>query len=226
MAAHNHIPMKLARIEHSSANRKRWRGAFTVLLLAGLVGAIFSSAATIEFNRSGGENFKKAVFHVYATKGEPKRIATVRIGSGHQEYKRKSFFRIGLLPVFVAEDVEIEFENEMGLRHSLVKWQGWLRRPEAASQVMIRRFAIRRTGERMPCLKAEAIHVVSDGILELQGIECMSEDQILTAHKGDLKIAGPETGRLILYSSQGKKAVPLFTEAPETQGSQTNPKTL
>jgi hypothetical protein len=96
-------------------------------------------------------------------------VAQVHAARLFTDYEKHGFFRIGLLPIPVAEDVQIEVRSVDGLTNALSGLH-FLNEPSwGVRRLELRNLAIKSFDEKQPCLFARLAHVGED-TLELSDI--------------------------------------------------------
>ncbi len=88
--------------------------------------------------------------------------ATIRVGRIQRDYQRKGFFRIGLLPLIVAQDVSIHIKDERQIQRNLANFENRLRSSTQALPFEIRHLQITIQDPRIPLLAADLARLQAD----------------------------------------------------------------
>ena len=83
-----------------------------------LVGVVIGF--TIPANGADGRSFRQAVFPIYNSKS-PRAIAVVRAEESFRDYLQKGFFKIGVFPIRVVKNLEIELLQPEAAKEALAK---------------------------------------------------------------------------------------------------------
>jgi hypothetical protein len=121
----------------------------------------------------------------------------IHAGRLFTDYEHRGFFRIGILPVPVAEDVQIQIQASACLTNALAMLQNWKHPAVGVRRMEIRDLQIFLLGENRPRLCAARAQIGKNGVLELSGasVTGLSGQRIPIAH-GLLQVTGPDAGRL------------------------------
>jgi hypothetical protein len=127
--------------------------------------------------------------------------ATLRFEKTYTDYQRKGFFRIGVLPIGVIEDVRLEVAQPACIVESLASLHKWLG-PQAGNCIELRRITLVAPGPATNCLEAARARVLSGGRLELNGnvrlVSGMAEAQ---ANRAVLQMTGGLAGQIIFHTT-------------------------
>jgi hypothetical protein len=132
------------------------------------------------------------------------------------DYEHHGFFRIGLLPVAVVENVKIQIYSVEGLTNALFELGQWHQSSPGARRLELRNLEVVIIGETRPRLLASRARIGNDGMLDLFDVSLTGpEGQAVAIPKAALQIAGRSTGRLS-WDSDGHKEE-LFPLNPKTR---------
>jgi hypothetical protein len=188
---------------------------------------LFLLACSLLLGLASAFSFEKVEERVLQAKGltfplyspaSPQPTAIVRVGGFRTEFLRKGFFRIGALPVRVAEDVSVEIIDLAQATNLFVNMEALLRPGRADSAWSIRRFSIRRQGSGTPILSAGAARSLSGGKWELSGdVRIMAVSEEPAPRRALLKVAGPDAGQLEFVSAAEPFVVNVFASEIRSQ---------
>jgi hypothetical protein len=118
------------------------------------------------------------------------------------DYEHRGFFRIGLLPVPVAKQVQIALQSTACLTNALFMLQDWKHPALGARRMEFRDLQIFLLGENQPRLRATIAHVGKNGALELSGatVTDLAGKRISLPH-ATLQVTGKDAGRLFWNSN-------------------------
>jgi hypothetical protein len=138
-------------------------------------------------------------------------VAVVSVGQVSQDYERKGFFRIGLLPIRIGEEVTIEVRDPAALAHILSSLPGNLTRSLQGTPAELRRFTLSLRGEATTRLTAERVRFAPDGTWLLLGNVTVGGGPALPrTHQARLQVNGPAAGLVRLDSPAGPRHIPLL----------------
>ncbi len=113
------------------------------------------------------------------------------------DYERRGFFRIGLLPIPVAENVQIQIQSADCLTNALLALHSWNQPSAGLRRLELRNLEIRLIGEKQPRLCAAGARVGQDGALELSTVSVFNAaGQPTSIPKATLQVAGSAAGWL------------------------------
>lgn len=145
-------------------------------------------------------------------------IAQVHAARVFIDYEHWGFFRIGLLPMLVAENVQIKIRSAEDLADALADLKSWHQPASGYRQLELRNVEIAFSGENQPSLRAAVARVGSDGVVELSTV--IIRDAVgrqLSLPKATLQISGPAAGRLCWNDGGHQKTLrTLQTPPPKT----------
>ena len=121
-------------------------------------------------------------------------VHTVRLFT---DYERRGFFRIGLLPILVAENVKIQIQSADCLTNAMLALHSWNQPPVGVRRLKLRNLEIKLFGEKQPRLSAASARVGQDGTLELSTISVFNDTgQQTFIPKAALQVGGSSAGWL------------------------------
>lgn len=124
-------------------------------------------------------------------------VAQVHAARIFTDYERKFFFRIGLLPIPVAENVQIEIQSAECLTNALFALHDWNQTAAGIRRLELRNVEIKLIGEKQPRLSAAIARVGQDGVLELSTVSVFNTIGRQTLiPKAILQAAGSSAGWL------------------------------
>jgi hypothetical protein len=124
-------------------------------------------------------------------------IAQVHVARMFVDYERRGFFRIGLLPIPVAENVQIQIQSADCLTNAMLALHSWNQPSFGARRLELRNLEIRLFGEKQPRLSATSAHVGQNGVLELSTVSVFNTTgQQMSIPKAVLQVAGSSAGWL------------------------------
>lgn len=134
------------------------------------------------------------------------------------DHERRGFFKIGLLPMLVAENVQIQFRSVSGLTNVLAGLPPWMVGATDSHCVELRSVELFATGSDAIRLKAGLARPKQDGIWELKSVAVFAgAKQTFSLPEAQFQIVGPDAGRLIWKLGGQPQAISLFnTQNPET----------
>lgn len=166
---------------------------------------------------SGGTQQAKGVA-IYVDRAKKGRAGVIRIDALYKDYRRKGFFRVGLLPVAVAEGVTVEVVHEPALARTFSAVHEHFGGSKASDAVEVRRLAFTFPGETAPRLAADTARPGPGGRWRLSGhVTFTGPEGIVQADHGELLLLGPQAGHLTLHTPQGTTLADLFPGRSPTQ---------
>jgi hypothetical protein len=127
------------------------------------------------------------------------------------DYERHGFFRIGLLPIPVVENVQIQIQSADCLTNALFGLHSWSQPSIGASRLELRNLEIKMFGEKEPRLSAASARVGQDGVLELSAVSVFNATgQQTSIPKAALQAAGSSAGWLRWNSDGHPQEIFLF----------------
>lgn len=141
----------------------------------------------------------------------PKAALTVRVKHVFSDLQRLGFFRIGALPLIVAEDVEILILDPNRVHAAISRWPRRLPGIPEGTVFEIRRFRVRMFDEAEPRVEAALARLGKSGQLQLSGrIKIRTQTEVLTPSSGALNVVGAGAGCVRFYVSGGIHEADVF----------------
>lgn len=129
-------------------------------------------------------------------------VAKVHAGRIFTDYEAHGFFRIGLLPMPVAENVKIQISSVERLTNALCALQEWHKASAGLRRLELRNVEISIFGETALRLRAARARVGNESTLELFDVSLPGQPgPPLTIAKGALQIAGNSAGRFSWHTA-------------------------
>jgi hypothetical protein len=170
----------LSRICLVSVSAVLWMSLIPVVSVAGLAGTTANEVTLSEYDSKD----LSLVFQVHAA-----RIFT--------DYERRGFFRIGLLPIPVAEDVQVQIQSADCLTNALFALRSWNQPSVGVRRLELRNLEIKLFGEKQSRLRAVTARVGQNGTVELSTVSVFGiAGQQASIPKATLQIAGSSAGCL------------------------------
>ena len=182
-SAHMRLEVKffvLSRICLVSVSAVLWMLLTPVVSVAGLAGTTANEVTLSEYDSKD----LSLVFQVHAA-----RIFT--------DYERRGFFRIGLLPIPVVEDIQIQIQSADCLTNALFALRSWNQPSVGVRRLELRNLEIKLFGEKQSRLRAVTARVGQNGTVELSTVSVFGiAGQQASIPKATLQIAGSSAGCL------------------------------
>ena len=170
----------LSRICLVSVSAVLWMLLTPVVSVAGLAGTTANEVTLSEYDSKD----LSLVFQVHAA-----RIFT--------DYERRGFFRIGLLPIPVVEDIQIQIQSADCLTNALFALRSWNQPSVGVRRLELRNLEIKLFGEKQSRLRAVTARVGQNGTVELSTVSVFGiAGQQASIPKATLQIAGSSAGCL------------------------------
>lgn len=135
--------------------------------------------------------------------GNTSPIVEVHAANLFADYERWGFFRIGALPIMVADHVQVEIRSARYLGNALADLKRWDPTAAVSGHFELRNLEITLRGEKEPRLRARLGRPGSDGTLKLTNVTFREDSgKQIPISKATLQIAGPSAGHLC-WSSAG-----------------------
>jgi hypothetical protein len=173
----------------------KFRGVPAVGFIIGamlLWGGLQSSLGVVDLDAAAGRDLTFSEYN-------PTNLSlVVQIHAGRlfTDYERRGFFRIGLLPVPVAEKVQIQIQATECLTTALWMLQDWKHPATGFRRLEFRDLQISLLGEGRPRLCAAGARIGRNGALELSDVLVTGlSGQKISIARGILQVTGNETGR-------------------------------
>lgn len=124
-------------------------------------------------------------------------LAVIQVGHLYVDYERRGFFRIGLLPIPVAENVQIRIESADCLTNAILTLRSWNQPSVGARRFALRNIDIGLLDDKQPRLSAASAHIGPDGTLELTKVSLFNASgQPKSIPKAILQVSGSAAGWL------------------------------
>ena len=170
----------LSRICLVSVSAVLWMSLIPVVSVAGLAGTTANEVTLSEYDSKD----LSLVFQVHAA-----RIFT--------DYERRGFFRIGLLPIPVVEDIQIQIQSADCLTNALFALRSWNQPSVGVRRLELRNLEIKLFGEKQSRLRAVTARVGQNDTVELSTVSVIGiAGQQASIPKATLQIAGSSAGCL------------------------------
>jgi hypothetical protein len=131
----------------------------------------------------------------YDSKDSTLIVTQVHAARLFKDYELHGFFRIGLLPIPVAEDVQIVIRSAACLTNALSGLHFWNEPSLGVRRLELRNLEIKSFDERQPCLSARLARVGRDGTLELSNVTITNDTGGQTfIPKATLQLTTPSVG--------------------------------
>jgi hypothetical protein len=133
----------------------------------------------------------------YDSKDVTLKVSQVHTARLFTDYEKHGFFRIGLLPIPVAEDVQIEIRSADCLTNALSGIHFWNEPSLAVRRLELRNLEIKSFDEKQPRLSARLARIGQDGTLELSNVSLndgTGQPKIIS--KATLQLSGDSVGWL------------------------------
>jgi hypothetical protein len=122
-------------------------------------------------------------------------VSQVHVDRIFIDYERRGFFRIGLLPIPVAENVQIQIRSVDCLTNAMFALHSWDQPSVGVRRLELRNLEIKLIGEKQPRLSAAVARVGQDGVLELSAVSVFDPTGWQTSiPKAALQAAGSSAG--------------------------------
>ena len=139
----------------------------------------------------------------YDSKNFTLMVARIHAARIFTDYERHGFFRIGLLPIPVAENVQVEIRSVDCLTNALSELNLGNKPSLAVRRFEFRNLEIKLLNENQPCLSAALARIGRNGTLELSNV-CVTNaaGKRMFLSKATLRITNPSVG-LLQWKSDG-----------------------
>jgi hypothetical protein len=158
---------------------------------------------------------KGVVLPVYLDFGS-KPAALLRAKAIYPDHQRRAFFRIGVLPMLVAEDVTVEVCDPERAAAALAGLRDGLKPHAHGAAIELRRVAFQFPAEPAPRLKAATLRLQDNGQWQLLDFTLQSPTNAPRIPRGRLQITGDHAGRVTWETAGGPAAFNLFTTQATT----------
>jgi hypothetical protein len=131
-----------------------------------------------------------------------------RAGRVFIEFERRGFFRIGVLPVVVAQDVQVQLQSLSGLTNV---FDGFRLSHQRQRKLELRNLELTVFGDKHSRLHAATARLAADGAVELTGVSVhdpTGSEQSYPAAR--LHLTGAAAGTLYCVAAGGLKTLSVF----------------
>jgi len=151
-----------------------------------------------------------AVAVIYAEgKLQPEAVITIR--SARRGHRRQGFYRIGLLPALLVEDVTVEVRDPETVRDALQATEARLKALGHGSLLELRRIEVRLAGQSDTKLSAKSLLLGSSSVWQLRGdVRLETSMTVFASERAALTVTGRDAGRLDFETDGGKRTFNLF----------------
>jgi len=152
-------------------------------------------------------------------------LATFRAEQIHGDYQKRGFFRIGVLPMVVLEELSLELRDTNQLSAALTRANIHFGSRNKSSEVLEgRNFSLSFTGQTNGVLHARTIQLGSRAEWVLhEGTISQRDMPPIPFRRATLTIAGPKAGELTYDAPNGQIRVPLLSLAGDKSHEFTKP---
>lgn len=140
-------------------------------------------------------------------------IAVVRADRALQDHQRVGFFRIGLLPLFVVEHVQIEILKPKEFTRSMQLIPEHFSQRTGAKELEFRDLLLSFAGDERPRLKAKSVRLTSEGLWNMRSGVLIDRGEAYEFEQATLNTAGRYAGNITLKSGTQSKTVNWFASA-------------
>lgn len=178
-----------------------------------LAAALGLAATTVLLAANGVANRVKGLRTTLRFKSGDAAVVRVCVGDAWMDRERRGFFKIGLLPVLVAEDVKLEVLEPGSLAETLAALPGLLHGGRKKLPIELRNFSLYFPANEAPRLSANLVKFADDGTWRLSGKVqwWVATNRGQTQHAW-LSVAGSRSGWLSLLRSNTPVQVDLFAD--------------
>jgi hypothetical protein len=128
-----------------------------------------------------------------------------------EDFQRWGFFRIGALPLLVAENVRITVQSEQYLTNAFADLDGWRPPGDRFRRFEVRNLEITIRGENQPLLRVASARIGAAGVVNLKAVAVRGlngwQPVIPTA---TLQVSGPAAGWLSWNSGARRQQCFIF----------------
>jgi len=127
----------------------------------------------------------------------PTPAAILRVGRVYRDFQRRGFFRIGILPVVVGEDVSIEIREPDELEQIFTKTSTIIGSFAKSDAVELHRARLLFPGQETPLVEAGRMRLEKQERLRLSSrVTIHTATKRFETTKADFLVAGPQAGQL------------------------------
>lgn len=133
------------------------------------------------------------------------------------DYDRLGFFRIGVLPKLVFENIQIEIQSAETLTNALANLQTWGTSTAISQRLELKNVEIKIIGETHPRISAATAHTLKDNVIELfcVSLRCPGVQPIFIS-RAILHLTGSSSGKLCWASDGQPVNAFVFSKSPKT----------
>ena len=152
---------------------------------------------------TSGQSARDVTCCEYDSKNVTLMVAQIHTARLFTDYEKHGFFRIGLLPIPVAEDVQIKIRSADCLTNAMSDLHFGKEPSLGVRRFELRNLEIKSFDDKQPCLSARLARVGQDGTLELSNVSITNGTggQMLIP-KATLQISNPSAG-WVSWNSEG-----------------------
>ena len=151
-------------------------------------------------------------------KGHNKPSVIIRIESMRPDHERRGFFRIGVLPIVVADGVRLEVLDPGHGAEALSGAANWLSGRSGSRPVELRQVTLIVGREPIPWLEANRARTDNSGQLRLlDGITIRHGETTTRSSGGVLHLSGTNAGRVSWNSDRGAMTADLFSHVQQSE---------
>ena len=133
-----------------------------------------------------------------------------------KDYERHGFFRIGLLPLPVAEKVQIQIKSAECLTNATLALRSWNQPSAGVKRLEVRNLEIKLFGDKQARLSAVSARIGQDGVLDLSAVSIFNAaGGQMSIPKATLQVAGSSAGWLHWSADGQPQTIFLFKPTPD-----------
>lgn len=141
---------------------------------------------------------------------QPRPVAVLRIGEVRLDYQRRGFFRIGLLPLVVVDEVRIDLGSASDPLDALGRACRRLDMPHRTDAIELRRVTVRFPSSPQSQLQAARVRFGQEGQWHISdGAVWEDGTKRVEASRGCLHLSGALAGQIVLDTSPSPSAVAM-----------------
>jgi len=127
------------------------------------------------------------------------------------DYERWGFFRIGVMPLLVVDNVQVEIRSAEYLTNALADLKSWHQPARSLRQMELRDLEISITGEKHPRLRAASARIGPEGAVRLSTVTVLDgAGQTVTLPNARLQLSGASAGQLEWKNGANLEKQPVF----------------
>lgn len=143
--------------------------------------------------------------------GQKEPAAVIHVERLYNDYQRKGFFRIGTLPVLVADTVTVTVSDSRHATNAFAFFDGGLRRGPGSRAVEWRRIRWVIGSESSARLQADRASARPGRWEFHDGVVRTGQDGPIHFRRALLQTAGPNAGELAAQTASGKQVISILT---------------